>query len=307
MKCAYCGKEAKATKEHIISSSVLDLYPECYLTIDENRKVIHMADPVVCDVCSICNNKRISYIDNYAKQLINKYFIQKYGPDDTINFEYEYTLLQKILLKYAFNDLRANHDDVSFFNRDIINYLLDEEDRSPRCDVTILAGLAVNTSPAPDYMFGNLKIRWSKSPIFLAKSIVTHFSYDTGQIFLRDHMEKEKFEGLALSYIFRFNSGQFILLCWDKQSSKIDNLNILRLQYPYSMLGEDEGISILSRCTNETTYHQFQLIDVNWGHNIMDEITSMRKLASKQSNLAREELDDLWQQEESRLAKEHRR
>ena len=42
MKCAYCGKEAKATKEHIISSGVLDLFPECFLTMDEKRKVIHM-------------------------------------------------------------------------------------------------------------------------------------------------------------------------------------------------------------------------------------------------------------------------
>ena len=36
MKCAYCGREAKGTKEHIISSRILDLFPECYLTFDEH-------------------------------------------------------------------------------------------------------------------------------------------------------------------------------------------------------------------------------------------------------------------------------
>ena len=30
MKCAYCGKEARGTREHIISSAILDLFPECY-------------------------------------------------------------------------------------------------------------------------------------------------------------------------------------------------------------------------------------------------------------------------------------
>ncbi len=37
MKCAYCGKEAKGTKEHIISCAILDLFPECYITFDDAR------------------------------------------------------------------------------------------------------------------------------------------------------------------------------------------------------------------------------------------------------------------------------
>ena len=39
MKCAYCGEEAKGTREHIISSGILDLFPECDLTFDEYRKI----------------------------------------------------------------------------------------------------------------------------------------------------------------------------------------------------------------------------------------------------------------------------
>lgn len=68
MKCAYCSNEAKSTREHIISSSVLDLFPECFLTVDENRKKIYSADPVINDVCADCNNNKLSYIDNYAMQ-----------------------------------------------------------------------------------------------------------------------------------------------------------------------------------------------------------------------------------------------
>jgi len=108
---------------------------------------------MIGDVCAECNNHKISYIDSYAKQLIQKYFIQKYRPDDTVKFEYDYTLLQKMLLKYAFNDLRAHRDDISFFDRDTIDFLLNEEDTTPKREVTILAGLAVNTSTVPDYIF----------------------------------------------------------------------------------------------------------------------------------------------------------
>lgn len=43
MKCAYCGVEAKGTKEHIISKSVLNLFPECYLTINEEKGSMYLA------------------------------------------------------------------------------------------------------------------------------------------------------------------------------------------------------------------------------------------------------------------------
>lgn len=116
MKCAYCGKEAKGTKEHIISCSVLDLFPECYITYDETRQAIHQADPMVKDVCADCNNKKISYIDSYAKEFIGRYFVENYNEDEQLEIEYNYVMLQKMLLKYAFNDMRSKKDDCSFFS-----------------------------------------------------------------------------------------------------------------------------------------------------------------------------------------------
>lgn len=78
MICAYCGKEAKGTKEHIISSGILGLFLECFATIDGERSIVHQGDPMVKDVCADCNNNRISYIDSYAKEFIEKYFLVKY-------------------------------------------------------------------------------------------------------------------------------------------------------------------------------------------------------------------------------------
>lgn len=308
MKCAYCSNEAKSTREHIISSSVLDLFPECFLTVDENRKKIYSADPVINDVCADCNNNKLSYIDNYAKGIVQKYFVQSYDADDNVEIDYDYVLLQKVLLKYAYNDLRSNHDDISYFDDDIIRFLLNQDDAAPKKRITILAGLAVNTSPVPDYMFGNLKLRWSKSPMLLANSIIINIDYETGQIFRREHLEVEKFEGLALSYIFRFGSGQFILLCWDKDCPNIEtNLNIIQFQYPYEMLSKDSSIVTIARCTDEMTYHLFKLVDVNWGHGLSDEITMMRKLASNTFESGFKEMNAQWKKEEERIAKEHKR
>ena len=72
MSCAYCGERSDYTKEHIISSSVLDLFPECFATIDNARGKAYASDPVVKDVCSVCNNQKLSYIDNYARGIIVK-------------------------------------------------------------------------------------------------------------------------------------------------------------------------------------------------------------------------------------------
>jgi hypothetical protein len=308
MRCAYCGNETTATREHIISSGILDLFPECYLTIDGKRNVIHEADPMVKDVCADCNNNRISYIDSYAKEFVQKYFLQKYSEDATLDIEYDYTTMQKMLLKYAFNDLRSRKEDYTFFNETVINFLLNQESKNPLNNVYVLGGLAVNTSPAPDYMFGNLKLQWSKSPMLLKNSIVQHLDYETGQIFLRENMEVEKFEGLLLSYIFRFNSGQFILLCWDENCPKIEeNMKVIEIQYPYAILNNKDELTPLMRCTNETTYHHIQLVDVNWGNAIMDEISAMRKLASKSSESIMKEINEQWEKEEARLAKEHQR
>src|SRR5665648_89105 len=183
MRCAYCGKEAKGTKEHIISCAILDLFPECYITFDEARQAIHEADPKVKDVCADCNNNRISYIDSYAKEFISRYFTRKYNEDDTVEIEYDYVMIQKILLKYAFNDMRSHKEDCSFFNIEMLDYLMNAGDNVPKENVTVLCGLAINVSPMPDAMFGNLKLRWCKDPFFYSNSTIRNIDYETGRVF----------------------------------------------------------------------------------------------------------------------------
>lgn len=226
MECAYCKMETKGTREHIISSGILDLFPECYITFDSARNVIHEADPIIKDVCSNCNNNRISYIDSYAKKFIGQYFTRKYNEDDIVEIEYDYTMIQKVLLKYAFNDMRSHKEDCSFFDKEITHYLMNKFDNNSKENVTVLCGLAVNVSPMPDVMTGNLKLRWCKNPIFNSNSTIRNIDYETGQIFLNENLKKEEFPDLEISYVFRFNSVQFILMCWNKDSKKLSRIKL---------------------------------------------------------------------------------
>lgn len=307
MKCAYCGKEAKGTREHIISSAILDLFPECYLTFDEKRKIIHQGDPMIKDVCADCNNNKISYIDSYAKEIIGRYFVKNYGEGDHVEIEYNYAMIQKVLLKYAFNDLRAHQDDISYFDEELLRYLMNEGDSNPKEYISVLAGLAVNVSPVPDFMFGNLKLRWCKNPIFYENSTIRHLDYETGRIFLNDENQVQTFKDLEFSYAFRFNSVQFLLMCWKKDSENIDNENVvLKYQYPYALLSKGENIASLSLCTDESNYHHFEQIHVSWDG--LFEVGRMRKIATSDSTKQYlQQLQDAWKEEEERLKEEHPR
>lgn len=306
MRCAYCGQETKGTKEHIISSGILDLFPECYLTFDNTRKKIHMADPMVKDVCADCNNKRITYIDSYAKRLISQYFTRNYSEEDKVKIEYDYAMVQKMLLKYAFNDMRSHKLDCSYFDKEILHYLMNESDQSPKDYISVLCGLAVNVSPAPAAMFGNLKLQWCKDPILYSNSVIRNIDYETGQIFFSDSIEKEDFPDLRVSYVFRFNSVQFLLLCWEKHSAKIEQNNVvLSCQYPYHLMRQNDGKAELPVCTDEFNYHRFEHIHVSWDGCF--EVGAMRKYASGGKYEFKELYEKEWKKEEEKLKEGHPR
>lgn len=306
MECAYCKMETKGTREHIISSGILDLFPECYITFDSARNVIHEADPIIKDVCSNCNNNRISYIDSYAKKFIGQYFTRKYNEDDIVEIEYDYTIIQKVLLKYAFNDMRSHKEDCSFFDKEITHYLMNKFDNNSKENVTVLCGLAVNVSPMPDVMTGNLKLRWCKNPIFNSNSTIRNIDYETGQIFLNENLKKEEFPDLEISYVFRFNSVQFILMCWNKDSKKIEqNKTVLKYQYPYYLMKASDKKAILPLCTNEVNYNIYENIHVSWDG--LFEVGQMRKLASGGKYNYKELIENKWKEEEKKIREKYPR
>ena len=138
---------------------------------------------------------------------------------------------------------------------------MNSDDTIPKENITILCGIAVNVSPVPDAMFGNLKLRWGKNPFFYSNSTIRNINYETGQIMLNENIEKENFPDLKISYVFRFNSVQFLLLCWDKESNKIEqNRTVLQCQYPYYLMKENDAKAVLPICTSELNYNRFDHI-----------------------------------------------
>lgn len=304
MKCAYCNNEAKGTKEHIISCGILDLFPECNITYDTKRGVVHEADPMIKDVCSSCNS-RLSYLDSYIIDLINKYALIEYTSEDKIQFEYDYTKLQKTLLKFAYNDMRSYKEDCSYFDKDLIDYILDENCIDPKAYISVFAGLAVNTSPLPTAFTGNIKLQWNRDPVFLDSSLIKHIDYDTGYFTLEKDIVIKKFDDYVFSYIFRFNSIQFILVCWTKDSIITDTNNkLFCIYYPYTLL-EESGKSELSICTNEVNFHKITLITLNWDQ--ITELETMSSLCNKSMYSFKNEYDKLWKQQETLIAKNNPR
>jgi len=66
--CAYCGQEAKGTKEHIISCAILDLFPEYFATIDSIRGRGHLGDSMLKDVVRNVTTKELKS-QQYLKEI----------------------------------------------------------------------------------------------------------------------------------------------------------------------------------------------------------------------------------------------
>lgn len=180
---------------------------------------------------------------------------------------------------------------------------MNESDNIPKANVTVLCGLAVNVSPVPDAMFGNLKLRWCQNPMLYANSVVRHIDYETGQVFFNDNVSKETFQDLRLSYLFKFNSVQLLLMCWGKGSEKINENNIvLSCQYPYHLMKAGEIKAQLPVCTDEFNYHNFEHIHVKWDR--LFEVGLMRKFASGGEYKYRDLYEKEWEKEEQKLRQE---
>nr|DAL55986.1 MAG TPA_asm: restriction endonuclease [Caudoviricetes sp.] len=274
MKCAYCGNEGKRSKEHIISKSVLDLFKECNITFDNNR--VYKAEPMIRDVCTECNNKRISYIDKYAKCFISKFFLKEYEKETFLKVDFDYVMLQKVFLKYIFNDLRSKKGDISFFTEEIKQFLLDENKKNPIKNITILGGLSTFSYGIPKEVFGNKKLYWINGVNFIEDGIIKYIDYYNNEVKLNLNYKTKKIDKLSFIYLFRFNTGQFLILFWKDENFKNELQEILD-EYPYSIFTERNTV-ILTKCTSDLLNYYFpQLIDTTTSTLFAEEYSARHK------------------------------
>lgn len=138
-KCAFCGQGGPFTREHIWPQSlqrhVQDLAegdgPPDYwvLRLREQEK---LNDPVLKDVCASCNNGQLSVLDTYAAGLFKDQLSRRYERNDEFDFEFDYHLLKRWLLKVSFNSARINKSvDLPAFE-ELLPYITGKDDGAGR-------------------------------------------------------------------------------------------------------------------------------------------------------------------------------
>ena len=99
------------------------------------------------------------------------------------------------------------------------------------------------------------------------------------------------------------------MICWDESISDdelFQNKIVLERQYPYKIL-DMTGVSVITRCTSEATYHQEQVIDVIWGQRIFDKISFLRGTFTDDRQRILSLIENEWLKEEKALSEKHPR
>lgn len=70
--CCLCERDKKMTREHIWSASLVALFDDAPLTLDEKRGKVYLAAPIIKDVCKECN-QALSPFDGYMAKFARRY------------------------------------------------------------------------------------------------------------------------------------------------------------------------------------------------------------------------------------------
>lgn len=142
MQCAYCHEDKNATREHIIPKSFLSRMnmPEMVTWLDRAPNKFIKSEMVVKDVCAGCNNGVLSYLDDYAVNLVVSYNSKLNINTQKLLFQYDFNQLSRWLLKVCFNSARANNcrDDSELYSF-LIDYIM--YNKTPNIRFSIYASL----------------------------------------------------------------------------------------------------------------------------------------------------------------------
>ena len=116
-KCSYCGKESKLTKEHIWPKCIIKRAPELNMKYLDSQNKVFTRELLIADVCSECNNTKLSHLDSYICFLYDQYFRNFREKKESFEFAYNYDLLIRSLLKITYNSSRTNTKNNNFFEK----------------------------------------------------------------------------------------------------------------------------------------------------------------------------------------------
>ncbi|WP_293914870.1 MULTISPECIES: hypothetical protein [unclassified Sphingobacterium] len=105
--CAYCDKEGPMTREHIWPKCIIERMPDLTSRYVGSQNKYISGELVIADVCAECNNKKLSDLDAHLCLLFDRYFHQFQEISNNFEFEYDYDMLMRCLLKITYNSSRT--------------------------------------------------------------------------------------------------------------------------------------------------------------------------------------------------------
>lgn len=142
--CAYCQKDKKLTREHIIPSFLYEYQKKAegkFVGWVEKAKKVLPVEGVIKDVCEHCNNVVLGHLDSVASEMLNNCGVLSVNyTNKTLVLDYDYHLLLRWLLKVSYNSSRSADNFPCRFQK-YISYIIGEQVISPD-DVFLLVGLS---------------------------------------------------------------------------------------------------------------------------------------------------------------------
>mgnify|MGYP005990257315 CR=1 FL=1 len=108
--CAFCRDQKNLSREHIFPNGVIRKFEYDMLSYTDKSDKMFKADLVVKDVCESCNNGTLSKLDSSFVQLYEDFIRTPLLPGSNAEFNFDYNLLLRELLKISFNSARASAD-----------------------------------------------------------------------------------------------------------------------------------------------------------------------------------------------------
>ena len=99
-RCAYCGRSAGLTNEHVVPESYHKALGETISIVKTPTEDKAIPNPQeIGDVCAACNSGPLSCLDSYLADLTKRYFSTIVHAADRIRLHYDFDLLLRLTLK----------------------------------------------------------------------------------------------------------------------------------------------------------------------------------------------------------------
>jgi hypothetical protein len=107
--CVYCGRREALTGEHVVPDCFQKSFEAISIAKTSTGDKAILSAQQIHDVCACCNNGPLSRLDSYLCFLNDRYFLKTVHAGHRVRFEYDFDLLQRMLLKIGYNVARTRH------------------------------------------------------------------------------------------------------------------------------------------------------------------------------------------------------